>query len=67
MLVYFVTSSPGNWRERDAIRQTWGAVPSPRPVFITGYTADLSVMDALVTEAREYKDIIIEDFYDTYK
>lgn len=67
LLVYFITTAPENWLNRRAIRETWAPVTNPRPVFITGYSADLATMDLLVSEAREYQDIIVEDFLDTYQ
>ena len=66
-IVYFITSSPGNVENREVIRSTWAATVTPRPVFITGYTSDLGVMDQLVREAHQYQDIIIEDFQDSYR
>lgn len=67
LMVFFVTSAPANWENREVIRATWATVASPKPVFITGYTSDLAVMDRLVAEARKFQDIIVEDFLDSYR
>lgn len=67
LLVYFITSAPQNLENRQVIRATWAPTTNPRPVFITGYSKDLAVMERLVREAREFQDIIIEDFFDSYR
>lgn len=66
ILVYFVPSAPAHNRQRFAIRSTWGATVNPKPVFIVGYTEDLTVMRRVLKEAHKYQDLIIEDFLDTY-
>lgn len=65
-IVYFITSAPGHWRQRSAIRETYGSVAHPHPVFITGHTGDATEMQMLANEAILYKDIIVEDFVDSY-
>lgn len=67
LIVYFITSAPENWENREVIRATWGALPNPRPVFITGYSANIGVMDRVVEEAHLFQDIIVEDFLDAYR
>lgn len=38
LIVYFVTSKPNNYQNREAIRNTWGMGRIPRPIFFTGIT-----------------------------
>lgn len=59
----FVISAPNNRLRRSAIRQTWGKLI--KPIFLIGQH-DSDTMRSVVQEAREFNDIIIEDFVDSY-
>lgn len=66
LLVYFITTAPEHWRQRAAIRATWGASTTPRPVFMAGYTEDPATMELMLREAHVHQDLIVEDFVDNY-
>lgn len=59
----FVISAPKNRIRRKAIRQTWGKIM--KPIFLIGRT-DNETMSLVSQEARQFNDIIIEDFVDSY-
>ncbi|GAB0086414.1 Hexosyltransferase [Sergentomyia squamirostris] len=65
--IFFVTSAPQNQKNRAVIRSTWALNANPRPIFITGLSTNPKNMNLLLEEAQIYKDIVIEDFVDTYK
>lgn len=67
LLVYIITTAPQNRESREVIRATWAPLANPRPIFLTGYSSDLGVMERLVAEAHLYDDIIVEDFLDSYR
>ncbi|XP_078582023.1 beta-1,3-galactosyltransferase 5-like [Branchiostoma floridae x Branchiostoma japonicum] len=71
-LLVIVTSSPDNHAQRFAIRQTWGNetnVPGTviKTVFAVGKPGNASTQRGLEYENKVYKDIIQEDFVDSYK
>lgn len=59
----FVISAPKNRIKRKAIRETWGKII--KPIFLIGQT-DNETMSLVSREGREFNDIIIEDFVDSY-
>ncbi|XP_059506005.1 beta-1,3-galactosyltransferase 5-like isoform X1 [Stegostoma tigrinum] len=68
-VVYLVTVSHSQWKERSAIRQTWGKNQHPdgkRTVayFLLGYNTRYQSM--ILNESLYYKDIIQKNFTDTY-
>ncbi|XP_018567580.1 beta-1,3-galactosyltransferase 1 isoform X2 [Anoplophora glabripennis] len=71
LLVIVVCTAPGNFEERNAIRETWG---SERYVlgnnvslyFLIGETGNYSVQNDVLLESKQYDDIIQERFVDSY-
>ncbi|XP_067896151.1 beta-1,3-galactosyltransferase 5-like [Heterodontus francisci] len=68
-LVYLVTVSQSQWKERDAIRQTWGRnqrTDGKRTVgyFLLGYNT--WYQSTILNESFYYMDIIQKNFTDTY-
>lgn len=59
----FVLSAPKNMSARTAIRQTWGS--ALKPVFVIG-RSDVATDRLVISEARLFNDIIVEDFHDVY-
>jgi len=74
-LIVYVHSAPGHFRQRMAIRETWGNVGNfpdivVKVIFLLGITPTAegrSVQDALLLEADTYSDIVQEDFVDSYR
>jgi len=74
-LLVYVHSSPSHFKQRMAIRQTWGNAKNfpdvvIKVIFLCGIvptSENLSVQDALSLEADYYNDIVQEDFVDTYR
>ncbi|XP_078613578.1 beta-1,3-galactosyltransferase 1-like [Branchiostoma floridae x Branchiostoma japonicum] len=71
-LLVMVTSTPGNREQRLAIRNTWGNEANVkgtiiRTVFAVGLTQDAKMQGDLEQENGVYKDIIQEDFVDSYR
>ncbi|KAM9358154.1 lactosylceramide 1,3-N-acetyl-beta-D-glucosaminyltransferase A [Symphorus nematophorus] len=78
LLLLFVKSSPENSERRQAIRDTWGNESfvrselgaSVRVVFALGVHPDVghrsSVQRALLQEDQAYRDLIQQDFLDTF-
>lgn len=70
-LLILITSSHSCQTCRDAIRQTWlqeskNNTSTVRYVFLLGVTADDKLMAEVLTESRLHRDILVEDFVDTY-
>ncbi|XP_041790505.1 lactosylceramide 1,3-N-acetyl-beta-D-glucosaminyltransferase A-like [Chelmon rostratus] len=78
LLLLFVKSSPENFEQRQAIRDTWGNESfvwsqlgvNMRTVFVLGVHPDVgrrsSVQSALLQEDRAYGDLIQQNFLDTF-
>ncbi|XP_066266184.1 beta-1,3-galactosyltransferase 1-like [Branchiostoma lanceolatum] len=71
-LLVMVTSIPRNHAQRLAIRNTWGNESNVqgtviKTVFAVGMTSDASVQRSLEQENSVYKDIIQENFIDSYR
>ena len=70
-LVY-IHSAPKNFRKRQLVRQTWGSKSiltqyNMRIVFIMGSIPEAKTMDAVAMESDRYGDIVVEDFFDSYR
>jgi len=70
-LLLLVTSAPGHWRQRQAIRDTWGSAPALRPLrarllFLLG-TSGAAQTKQVNTEVDLHVDILLGDFVDTYR
>ena len=69
-VIIVITSSPENQKERQLIRRTWGAysknntAPNLRRVFLLGSHRTLD--QDIKAESRVHRDIIQEDFMDSY-
>ena len=66
----YVHSNPNNFKNRLAIRETWGnknIFPHIRVVFMLGTSNDSQINHLVKYEAETYGDIIAENFIDTYK
>ncbi|XP_043557289.1 beta-1,3-galactosyltransferase 5-like [Chiloscyllium plagiosum] len=68
-IVYLVTVSHSQWKERSAIRQTWGKDLRPNgkrtvAYFLLGYNTKYQSM--ILNESLYYNDIIQKNFTDTY-
>ncbi|XP_078578445.1 beta-1,3-galactosyltransferase 1-like isoform X2 [Branchiostoma floridae x Branchiostoma japonicum] len=71
-LLVLVTSAPENRAQRSAIRQTWGNennVPGTviKTLFAVGKPGKPSIQHSLEDENMVHRDIIQEDFVDSYK
>jgi len=74
-LLIYVHSAPGHFKQRMAIRETWGNVGNfpdivVKVVFLLGIIPTdegRSVQEALLLEADAYGDIVQEDFVDSYR
>lgn len=66
LIVYFVTSAPQNRKNRKIIRETWGKLIRPKPIFFLGTTDNSLDMQLAINEAYLYQDVVIENFIDSY-
>lgn len=70
-LMVVVCGAPGNYKQRTTIRETWGSVvhsdKSVRLVFLMGKTIDEKISKQISDESHKYRDIVQEDFIDSYK
>ncbi|XP_074850553.1 beta-1,3-galactosyltransferase 5-like [Carettochelys insculpta] len=72
LLFILVTSAPGNSEPRQVIRRTWAAREGPTPyqwqsVFLVGQTADVGVTQEIQREQREFGDLLVGNYLDTYR
>lgn len=44
LIIYFVTTTPQHFKNREAIRTTWGREVNPKPIFIMGINDDRDSM-----------------------
>ena len=70
--VVYVHSAPANFDRRQIFRQTWArkdrfADFTSRLVFFIGATDNQEVQHKLLNESNLYRDIVQEDFKDTYR
>ena len=69
-ILIYVHTSVSNFKNRVVIRETFARrsmFPNIRLVFMTGYVNDSKLNSRLKLEANIYKDIVQEDFIDTYR
>ena len=73
-LIAIVTTAYKHVNHRDSLRKTWltharknSATSNVRYAFILGDTDDLKMKNAIMQENQEHHDIIMADFYDTYR
>lgn len=62
-IICFVMTRPINRLRRSAIRRTWGK--QIKPIFMMG-RSDNETMNFIISEAKVFDDIIVEDFVDSY-
>ncbi|CAM1291336.1 Uncharacterised protein g101 [Pycnogonum litorale] len=75
LLLVCFASSPSNYEERQAIRETWATVANSsttskykfRFLFFLGKPVDDGQTESVSTEAAKYGDIVQADFIDTYR
>ena len=70
-LLVYVHTAPSHHKRRSVIRQTWGSgkqyTLKTKVVFVMGRTDDgVDVQNALEYESDVYRDIVQEDFIDSY-
>ena len=69
-LLVYVHSAPGNFKRRLSLRETWARrsmFRDMRLVFMMGTVSDAKINEHLLLENGLYKDIVSEDFVDSYK
>ena len=74
-LLVYVHSAPGHFKQRMAIRETWGNTANfqdivVKVIFLCGIILKdegHAMQDALLLEADTYGDIVQEDFVDSYR
>ena len=69
-LLIYVHSTPSNYKRRIIIRETWSnknIFSNIRIVFMTGLSNETQTNELLKLESSIYKDIVQEDFVDSYK
>uniref|UniRef100_A0A0A9X3R4 Hexosyltransferase n=1 Tax=Lygus hesperus TaxID=30085 RepID=A0A0A9X3R4_LYGHE len=66
--VIIVTSAPANFVVRSAIRETWAShnISNVKVGFLVGVTGNSSIQNAIEEESLEFKDIIQDNFVDSY-
>lgn len=70
ILICMIANRPENFEKRKLIRQTWSNhsfFPNVRIIFLTGLSNDSNVNLKLEQENQIYKDIVQENFIDTYR
>ncbi|XP_067686254.1 beta-1,3-galactosyltransferase 1-like isoform X2 [Haliotis asinina] len=71
-LIIVVCTGVKNFKERQAIRETWGTyvkdpVHKTKVVFLLGATDSKDMQKNLLNESKTYRDIVQEDFHDSYR
>ncbi len=71
-LLILVKTRPEDFYDRQQIRQTWGGIQNVSnhltlSMFLLGETAHVGVTRSIFSESYKYKDIIQENFTDTYQ
>lgn len=68
LLLIIVSSNPSNHENRKVIRNTWGkVVDSTKTVFLLGEMENVTHMNRIRRESKEYGDIIQGSFTDAYR
>ena len=69
LLTIIVISAPDHYKQRDAIRRSWGQSSSNKIkfTFLVGISEDESVGRKVMQEAETYKDIVINKITDLYQ
>lgn len=70
-LVVFILTSPVHYSNRRVIRRTWMSHAQKehldmKMIFLLGATDDAFVQHSIDDEAKHYRDILQEDFHDSY-
>ncbi|KAK7486296.1 hypothetical protein BaRGS_00022466 [Batillaria attramentaria] len=70
-LVFLIVSSHRLRKRRDSIRQTWASITKNntsryRHVFLFGMTPDGALMERVREESRQFRDVLVSDFLDSY-
>ena len=69
-LLVYVHTSPGNFKRRLSIRETWARrsmFHDIRLVFMMGSTDETKINERLLLEFEYYNDIVQENFQDSYR
>ena len=71
-LLILIQSSANKYKERDEIRNTWGAVRDYNgahivPVFLLARPSDNTTLPTILKESKTYRDIVMGNFIDHYK
>lgn len=68
LLLILVHSSPTNFAKRKTIRETWGQNrDSTKIVFMIGSVQNQTVMDEILSENKNFRDIAQGNFIDSYR
>lgn len=68
-MIVFVISAVGNFKEREAIRETWGGFAVEKGaivLFLVGDTLNRTVQEKILEEDEKYLDIIQGEYIDSY-
>ncbi|KAK9500284.1 hypothetical protein O3M35_001572 [Rhynocoris fuscipes] len=67
-ILIVVCSAPENLAQRNAIRETWAShnISTVKVAFLLGWPSNTSLQSFIEEESNEYKDIIQENFIDSY-
>ncbi|XP_033747155.1 beta-1,3-galactosyltransferase 1-like [Pecten maximus] len=70
LLIAVCVSSSG-FKQRDAIRNTWGSIVhnnnKVKLIFIIGNPNDTTIQRAILNESKHYHDIVQDNFVDSYR
>jgi beta-1,3-galactosyltransferase 1 len=69
-LIAFVPTSPSNYKNRLALRETWANMlifPDLRVLFMLGNRDNKKISKLIQYESETYGDIVQENFYDSYR
>lgn len=68
-LLLFVTSHIENFGRRSVIRKTWGnksIASNMKIMFLVGLSEKLVVLELLESESKEYKDVLLGNFFEDF-
>ena len=71
-LLVLVTTTPSNFVQRHALRDTWlshtrNNTAKVRHVFLFGKVNDMNIQDKIVKESKTFHDVLQENFIDSYE